>query len=127
MPDVNSVMEVGVMPRETIYSDQQFNVSVGWWPDRDVQVGITTTQDQSLLQAIYGHDDTLQRLGDAYKAAFGSTQDSLALGKQLLQLVDGASDHPYESVWSTLGNRTDPNRLIKVLRKARDAAFGRDE
>jgi hypothetical protein len=119
------------MPRETIHSDQQFNVSVGWWPDRDVQVGVTTTQGLSLLNALYGHPATVSKIGKAAVEVFGLDDtngfDYANCGAAVLRLVEDAGDHPYEGIWSTLGNRMDPNRLIKVLRKARDAAFGRDE
>lgn len=119
------------MPRETIYSDQQFNVSVGWWPDRDLQVGVTTTQEQTLLRALYGDAATISKIGKAAVAAFGLDDsqgfDYASAGAKVLDLVENAGDYPYQGIWSTLGNRMDPNRLIKVLRKARDAAFGHDE
>ena len=54
-----------------------------------------------------------------------------ARGRALLDVIEASQTNPgsgpsYTGVWSTL-NREGVNRLIRVLRRARDQAYGRDE
>jgi hypothetical protein len=46
------------------------------------------------------------------------------LGRMILDAVTGSSN--LDGVWTWL-DRAGVNRLVRLLRKARDAAFGRDE
>lgn len=51
------------------------------------------------------------------------------LGRHILDTVvmsETGISGPYNSYWANL-NRAGVNRLIRLLRKARDSAFGRDE
>lgn len=87
------------MPRETI-SGEGFDIGVGWTKDKYVQVAvkIKTPEDGS-------NPITLKKL-------VNSTLDDSEFGYGL---------------YSTIENRAQINRLIKILRKARDSAFGADE
>jgi hypothetical protein len=101
-------MEVGVMPKELIYSPEALRVrldddasstvlqnypvehlAVGWSSDRGVQVGVTA--------------------GPAAK----------------IRIDQGDTGGETDSLWLDL-DREGINRLIRTLRKARDAAYGAD-
>lgn len=128
------------MPRETI-SDATgaYDVKVGWQPDRDVQVGVVTTAP-TLLRQLYSEPTMLETIGLDLKARFGieisddlTNEEKSEAMRQIAIAARDAFDNvsfdpdgPYLGVWSTL-DRAGCNRLIRVLRRARDAAFGRDE
>jgi hypothetical protein len=83
-------MEVGVMPKETIYGTDGGpvqHVAVGWTHGGGVQVGVVNGPEVSLT-------------------------------------INGESANP--GLWMDL-DRGQINRLIRSLRRARDAAYGRDE
>lgn len=124
------------MPRETIITsrhpgDDNFNVKVGWNRDMDVQIGITESMDRSMWW-VYG-EKRKEELGSeiekiviearqGFPEGFDRSED---IAENVLNLFDtmlGSLD----SMWSTL-SRKDINDLIRVLRRARDSAFGRDE
>jgi hypothetical protein len=142
------------MPRETVYSpDHVYDVQVGWQPGMSVQLGLETFGQRALVSQLYGSDETLERIGRAATAkgwpqaghsfppgSDGERTGMIRIGRELLDLVEGSDalpsppvegepwPHPtgYTSVWATL-DRSGCNRLIKTVRRARDAAFGRDE
>jgi hypothetical protein len=134
------------MPKETITDTAgSYDVRVGWRPDDHVQVGVETAAGYSLLTMLYSDEDTLARVGRAaadhgWPQADDTDCDSdteraemVRIGREVLNLVEAAdpapdpnSTHGYTGVWSTL-DRGGCNRLIRVLRRARDSAFGRDE
>lgn len=124
------------MPRETIITsrfpgDDNFNVKVGWNKDMNVQIGISESMDRSMWW-VYG-EKRKEELGSeiekiviearqGFPEGFDRSED---IAKNVLNLFDtmlGSLD----SMWSTL-SRKDINDLIRVLRRARDSAFGRDE
>lgn len=90
------------MPRETVHHlpDSTYRITVGWQRDKDVQVGFEATDGRSIAE----HLQILKS---------GSDQPS------------GVS-HGDTSLWSGM-SRAGINDLIRLLRKARDAAYGRDE
>lgn len=130
------------MPREKITGTDHdgFVIQVGWTADAgDVQLGVETYNGVSLLTALYGDDKHLERIG--YRVAeIGrrplTDEDARAFGREVLDAIQGGDDPAtrdaarppwgWTSVWVHL-NRDGSNRLIKTLRRARDAAFGRDE
>jgi hypothetical protein len=129
------------MPREKINGTDRdgYDVQVGWHPGAaDVQLGIETADDRSLLTVLYGSDPQLERIAEGV-AAIGrkplTKDDARAFGREILDVIEGgpAGTPPeatapwaYSSVWARL-DRYGVNRLIRQLRRARDAAFGADE
>lgn len=91
-----SVMEVGVMPKELIYSSEALSgcastaavehIAVGWERDKGVQLGVVN-------------------------------------GPPVELTINGVRSDP--GLWMDL-DRAQINRLIRSLRKARDAAYGQD-
>lgn len=121
------------MPKETVYGDpnDRFALDVGWQADCDVQVGIRTVDGIHLVDEFYGQESVLQKIGDAMRnyALDEKNQAALnvggtTLGRVVLDIVTG-SDYGMESLWWH-PDRTRINKLIRLLRKARDAAFGAD-
>lgn len=98
------------MPKEMIRDEAElYDVHVGWERDKYVQVGIETADRKSIIDRLAG--EALQ--DPEVRAAL----DPL-MGDGRLAAFTG--------LWGTL-DRDGCNRLIKVVRQARDAAFGRDE
>jgi hypothetical protein len=131
------------MPREMITGqDGTCNAHVGWFPDRDMQVGVETLDGRAIVDVLYGSDEALERIGRgavnanlARMPEFGArpgVPESVLwaeLGRGLLDVITGNPNDPgvsYTGLWVTL-DRYGCNRLIRALRKARDSAFGRDE
>lgn len=128
------------MPREKITATSEpFHVKVGWSPvGHDVQVGVeadplfppgSPLPSPSLFQALLCDEETTRRLGVAARSLPDFTHPDEAgdksLGRAILGLLDDVTGG-YRGVWSHL-DRQGCNNLIRVLRRARDAAFGRDE
>lgn len=128
------------MPKETVQDTAGlFDVRVGWDHVGSAQVGVETADGRSLISALYGDKDALaligQRVGELTPLAPGATRvtssEALAgYGRSILDVIEASQTSPgtaeYVGVWSTL-DRGAINRLIRTLRRARDAAFGRDE
>lgn len=124
------------MPRETIITsrfpgDDNFNVKIGWNRDMDVQIGISESMDRSMWW-VYG-EKLKEELGSeiekiviearqGFPEGFDRSEDIAENVLNLFDTILGSLD----SMWSTL-SRKDINDLIRVLRRARDSAFGRDE
>lgn len=129
------------MPKETVHDlIGAYDVRIGWTNDRDVQVGVETAEGHALLSRLYGDDETLAAIGRKLadsgmippaptpQADHGHTWLA-AQGRYVLNVIEGSASNPtgsFTGVWSTL-DRAGCNRLIKAVRRARDAAFGRDE
>jgi hypothetical protein len=92
------------MPKERVYDVAGlFDVIVGWTPDRDVQVAVVTNDGRPLSEVVesWRNDNSQEHQSD---------DDSYVRS---------------DGIWSTM-DRASINRLITMLRKARDAAFGAD-
>ncbi len=91
------------MPKEKVYdSTGLYDIEIGWGVDQEVQVGIETHTGVSIAEMLAERPlDTGQ----------GGVEAALAR---------------FTGLWGTL-DRRQINRLIKMLRKARDEAYGRDE
>lgn len=125
------------MPQERIRT-VPFDVRVGWSRDRDVQIGVGEYEDRSLLWVLFGDAENRKRIARALPTLLADLPRNTAKIDDTYQLSDEfvqdlfnlieSKDQPYEhsSVWATF-DREDCNRLIRLVRKARDQAFGRDE
>lgn len=127
------------MPKELIRDVAGgFDVRVGWQPDSYVQVGVELSGDEVILERLYGNRDVLREVGRTMLDAIVkldplplTTDEQVdaacdATGRAVLEAVAAAGSEEFKGLWSTL-DRDGCNRLIKVLRRARDSAFGRDE
>lgn len=120
------------MPREMVEaSGDPFAVKVGWAADRDVQLGVETEDGKTLPWILWGSDaEQLSWLSKQIEAATRvEYEDDTGLARAVLNTLDCGSGvtEPagYRGVWATL-SRHGCNRLIRLLRKARDAAYGAD-
>lgn len=126
------------MPKETVKAMvPPYDVKVGWSRDGDVQVGVEERDGRSLLWQIFGTPENRHRilkgLGEmGLLHAEGIPVTPNAQGDELVNalfnLIESGEDckYTYAGVWATL-DRTECNELIRLVRKARDQAFGRDE
>lgn len=104
----------------------------------DVQLGIETEDDRHLVDYIYADDqeriahllvERLQQSG--FKIApregtpAGEELEADTLGRFILDAVTGSTPFGTSVWWRP--DRRQINDLIRLLRRARDAAFGRDE
>jgi membrane-bound lytic murein transglycosylase B len=114
-----------VVPREIVVCDGPFAVKVGWSDGQDVQVGVEGDDGRSLNWVLHG--DNVERIGErtlAMIAEAGPSPDPAAVGRGVLAVLDVAGGD-YRGVWANL-DRYRCNRLVRLLRRARDAAFGAD-
>lgn len=135
------------MPKEVIFgAGGQYEARVGWTADGgEVQVGIETIDGKSLITELYGDNcrDIGQRVYERVhqlvtsmgQISSDADKDAAleALGRDVLDLVESSQTSPgspgtagYSGVWAAL-DRIRVNQMIRVLRRARDAAFGKDE
>jgi hypothetical protein len=84
-----------------------------------VQLGISTHSGESLANWLAGHGPHVPP--DSNQLA---TPHTTGLGDWTPKVVRDLTT--FNSVWATL-DRGGVDRLIRTLRKARDAAYGRDE
>ena len=119
------------MPRETIGAhDEQFVVRIGWQADREVQIGIEQPEGRSLFWTLLAN--RAEHIGAEVRRIVAEANEpgtqplgDTKIGEQVLNMLD-TSASSYAGVWSTLG-RHECNQVIRVLRRARDQAYGRDE
>lgn len=113
------------MPKEVLHSDGPYHAEVGWARDNYVQLGTSTEDGRSLVWQLYGEPIALSRVGEAVNQALSKVANPSEedVGKLVLDALDTAE--VFTSVWSGL-DRQDCNRLIRLLRRARDQAFGAD-
>jgi hypothetical protein len=136
--------------------DLPFQITVGWHREAgEVQVGVETVDPGSgrlhLVDYVYGDTLTMKTIGELLTQKLAEAGLTIArvdpdgmcsqvtfdndtasyngyistLGRSVLDAVTGST--PFgNSVWSHL-RRTQINDLIKLLRRARDGAFGKDE
>lgn len=89
------------MPKETIRDDAgMYDIIVGWEREKYLQVGIATADGQPIAEKL---------TVTSADSESGQTSETAE----------------FTSLWGTL-DRHGVNRLIWQLRKARDAAFGKD-
>ncbi len=102
------------MPAEKIHRTRQYA-----WSRTDADgkgVGGTVEQTQTVTVA-WGQGDQVN-IGVDGGQPFWYADDNLN--------HQGEDAEPYTALWMSL-DRAEINRLIKALRRARDAAYGRDE
>lgn len=134
----------GIMPKETIHASTPaehdgFQLSVGWYPDQEVQVGMQVRLiEDTILDRLYSsHAEEIGRvfawwLTEEYAkwpepATKGDDDWFAALGNQVLSWVrSNRSFVERDGIWTSM-DRRQINEAIKILRKARDSAYGRDE
>lgn len=115
------------MPKEVVTPrDGSYEIRVGWSQDRDVQVGVCAPDDRSILWILFKPEEVGQMVRAQVLETDREGYSDAALGQLLLNQLDVLSYNQYSGLWSSL-ERHDINRLIKILRKARDSAYGRDE
>lgn len=122
------------MPKETIriLSDDDpniFDIKVGWTKDKHMQIGLESFDQTSLVWTIY--ENKVEQIGEEVYKAITEVPRSLTnvneeLGKAVLNVLDIVTHGPVEGIWTT-PSRNEVNDLIRLLRRARDAAFGKDE
>lgn len=134
------------MPREIVEPVAgPWMPKVGWASDRGVQVGIESDNGVSIPWLLFGTGDpdaqldALRRLGDKvqtiYEATAGPGRPATTvrfpderyeeMGRLLLNSLDVVAGVQYDGLWADL-DRQGVNRLVRILRKARDSAFGAD-
>lgn len=119
------------MPKETIRVIHGANdVQVGWTRDCEVQVGVEDSEGRSLFWK-FG-DIHAEMIGSEVRRLVAEANEpgaaplgDLGLGENVLNMLDTVC-FPYSGVWSTMGRRQEVNELIRILRRARDSAFGKD-
>lgn len=125
------------MPREMIPTTcEPFHPKIGWGVGGAVQVGVEGDDGRSLFWMLLGQADTLAAIGASVRAIaaemtappVAATDESI--GRRLVDALDvlTVESHrgSYQGVWAWL-DRAGCNRMIAVIRRARDATFGRDE
>lgn len=81
-----------------------------------------------IVDVIYGSDENLAEIGKLFREKLSGVEILLNdkdLGRMILDAVTGSNDS-FNSAWVWL-DRPATNRAVRLLRKARDSAFGRDE
>lgn len=121
---------------------READVVVQWDPNL-MQVGLglelpDTVPERHFVDAVYGNVPSQTKIGKIFYEAhrgvsFGNgdfpNSDAEAeyfnqLGRDILDAVTGSEIN--NGLWTWM-ERSQVNRLIRLLRKARDSAFGRDE
>lgn len=118
------------MPKETINSPVgPYYAKVGWDPAGFVQVGVEA-EPGALFALLF---DVKARQLLAYEVSRiieARTEDRTgldeAIGDAVIAAMNAVTNGGYAGVWAGL-DRQGCNHLIRILRRARDAAFGRDE
>ena len=123
------------MPKEVIHPSTPdssiFIPVVGLANDRDVQLGIKSADGEGLLGELFGDDHWMAEWGRWIRLLPDGIQQrdltDTQIGKQALGALQGITMEcaDYDSLWANL-DRAQINRLIRALRKARDAAYGSD-
>lgn len=129
------------MPKEIVeaaHQDGPFAVRVGWSGEGGhVQIATVTHQERSMWWQTLGYNEDIQaEFGAKIReiVAAGSAIDDGQKGRP--EVTDRELAHNilnWMDVWRNSDglyvglDRTGCNRVIRLLRKARDAAFGRDE
>jgi hypothetical protein len=116
--------------------------TVGWQRDMDVQLGIQVINtDHTLLGLLYGDEQQCLEIGEKlhkwlheqtgvpwdFRTSDEQNDSYMRFGSEVLAMVEG-SRYPQDrdGIWASL-TRREINDLIRLLRRARDQAYGRDE
>ena len=134
------------MPRETIRTDKGtvdvegghvpgFDIKVGWNKDQYMQVGIEESCGISLIRTFSRNPNCEPLLGAMIReiivpkpgSALYNAPDltDAEIGAEVINILETVIGG-FPGIWTDM-NRHDVNELIRLLRKARDSAFGRDE
>lgn len=118
----------GTMPKEIVRScDGPYIPKVGWSPTGYVQLGVEAQGERSLFWMLLGSQEKLTKLGqEVLKMGELGYEDDDQRARHLLNTLDTVSDGGYQGIWADL-DRQACNELIRLLRRARDSAYGRDE
>lgn len=106
------------MPSEVIYGPNGVHTRVSWGSNEEGTVQVVT---QAVKSGEAGSDPTermISIVNDWLKEAGEPTIDLAALRKAL------PHEPAFDGWWATLDDWGQVNRLIKVLKRARDRAFG---
>lgn len=134
------------MPREHINAvSPPFYPIVGWGIGTDVQVATGVDGGRSIFWQLMegqlgplGHklievfDGWTKDIEERKKTQTSEATDEDAyyaaerLAAATLNALDATTIMTYDSLWATL-DRSGVNEMIRVLRRARDQAFGKDE
>jgi hypothetical protein len=119
------------MPREMVESIcSPYHTKVGWSSDRDVQVGIEVEGQGSIFWALFDNE-AREELGQHVKMIDVAGMSNHEVASAVLNILDtaGGVEEPgnssFNGLWATL-DRRGCNQLIRLLRRARDTAFGAD-
>lgn len=125
------------MPREIIQevTGDTWFVKVGWGDGETVQVGVENDEGRSIFWLLFGQSpEARARMARSIDAAIQEQKASWTgdgpanidgLAQAILNTLDTLGPH-YQGLWSTLGRR-GCNHLIRSIRNARDATWGRDD
>jgi hypothetical protein len=123
------------MPQELVWGQGSYDARVGWTTGSpEVQLAVEVKDGaRTLVEQLYADEDERNEIGWAVMKLVGdgtSGWDSKELGAAIVDILAHRGGDPsqpsYVAVWATI-DRDGANRLIRMLRRARDAAFGRDE
>lgn len=93
----------------------------GWQTEA---LGRALCADRSVAQDIHAALDTY--LDNRHKTSGEEAADMDMIGRFIVAALHGVHDERIRSLWATPSRKT-VNDLIRLLRKARDAAYGKDE
>lgn len=109
------------MPKEVIHTQSTpYMPVVVWDRDMDMRIGLLVS-DSTMVEALYGNQ--AEAIGKAFRALHMSDTDE-SYGTAIIEAIAQVS--PFESLWADL-TRSECNHLVAVLRRARNATFGKDE
>lgn len=132
MPKEKITTQTYLAGEETINANN--DVLIGWYQDCSVQIGLQDPEQRSLLWKLFGskeqRDHWAPQLIEYIQGLNLDLVDSKEefadnVAKDILDIIEGYTLSVH-SIWADL-TRDEVNKFIKVLRRARDQAFGRDE
>jgi hypothetical protein len=115
------------MPKERIDGlGGDFDTTVGWSPSQDLQVGVVRATPGSVLVDVCA-GETAAAVGRTVRDWIAEHPDAsdAQVGTRIVAAMD-ARIGGFDGLRTTL-DRAGVNKLIRVLRRGRDSAFGRDE
>lgn len=127
------------MPKEMLHNrgerPEDFVTTVGWERDQHVQIGVQVEDpDRTIVDILYGGEggylgDVGQSLLQILEGEGWTRPEDLStagLGQNAINALNRArAAVERDGLWANL-DRQQINTLIQTLRRARDAAFGKD-